>query len=121
MAQTLKYESEPRIYGFQKNTFLSDKQVGDLTISEHFDDGPHEDLAPGLGYYSLSVECVVSTDHEFWEARGKAFDLIRELDKMWIYVTGYPLSRKIYSGLAACRTFAVSPLFSTTELFDSKT
>jgi len=99
MAQTLKYESEPRLYGFQKSTFLSDEKVDDLIISEHFDDGPHEDLEPGLGYYNLSVESVVSTDHEFWKTRGKIFDLIRELNKIWVYVTGYPLSRKVYSSL----------------------
>lgn len=97
-SQLLYFKSGIKTYAISSNERPHSQIVNGLTISERYSPRTAEpEIAPGVQNYEVVIEVAVSTRAEATEARFKAFDLTRDLDRAWIYACGEPLHTVLMS------------------------
>jgi hypothetical protein len=98
-SQLLYFKSGIKTYAISSTEQPCSRIVNGLTISEKYwpRTAAEPEIAPGVQNYEVVIEASVSTRAEATEARFKAFDLTRDLDRAWIYACGEPLHPALMS------------------------
>ncbi len=92
-SQILYFKSGIKTYAIASAEQPHSQLFDDLQITETYwpRTVAEPEIAPGVQNYEIVIEAAVSTRAEAAEARFKAFDLTRDLDRAWTYVCGEPL------------------------------
>ncbi|MDQ3474307.1 MAG: hypothetical protein M3447_11275 [Acidobacteriota bacterium] len=97
--ETLYFKSGIKTYAITSDVEPHCEIANGLTVSEKYwpRAATEPQIAAGVQNYEVVIEASVSTRDEATEARMKAFDLTRDLDRAWIYVCGEPLHPHLWS------------------------
>jgi hypothetical protein len=97
--QLLYFKSGVKTYAISSAEPPHSQNVDGLQVSERYwpRAATESVIAPGVQNYEVVIEATVSTRDEATEARFKAFDLTRDLDRAWTYTCGEPLHPVLWS------------------------
>ncbi len=90
-AHVLRFECLPQPYGIPEDDDPTIVELDGWQVSEVYDPDSRADIGPGLGDYRILLETTASSLAEFWKKRDLAFQIISDLDRVWVYATGQPL------------------------------
>src|SRR5256885_15091497 len=98
-SQTLYFKSGIKTYAISSSEQPHAQDVNGLQVSEKYWPRAKTEsvIAPGVQNYEVVIEATVSTRDEATQARLKAFDITRDLDRAWAYVCGEPLHPVLWS------------------------
>lgn len=98
---TLRYESEPKLYGFKMNCESHQERVDGLVVSEMFKFNPsYYSIQDGLGNHQVILEAKVEDKSELSQKYQMVSKFVKSLDRPWMYTCGHPLIKKHFSFMA---------------------
>lgn len=94
----LRYETDPKIYGFKNLSKTYHCDTNGFKVSEVFTINPnYRNLREGLGDYFVRIEIEINDESQLLDIYPKVSNLAKSLDKAWMYACGHPLSKRHFS------------------------